>query len=173
MTRFRVHRFGPPRTPVEERFWDKVEVAGPDDCWEWTASTDPGGYGRISVGPDRGQTKAHRVSWSIAHGRPVPDGLVVCHRCDNPPCVNPAHLFVGTQAENLADMARKGRAASPPVTPKRGESNPQAVLDGQTVLAIREAYAAGGVTQRELAVSFGVAASTVNRAINGTCWSHV
>lgn len=89
-------------TPAD-RFWQKVRKS--DGCWEWTARVSPEGYGEFW---DDRNVRAHRFSWSLVNG-PIPDGLMVCHRCDNPRCVRPDHLFLGTNRENIRDMMAKGR----------------------------------------------------------------
>lgn len=108
----RVSYKGPaPRDPVE-RFWEHVDVRGPDDCWPWLAGCYPNGYGRMGMGSraddSRRDVMAHRFAWELEHSE-IPKGMNVCHQCDNPPCVNVEHLFLGTQADNLVDMHNKGR----------------------------------------------------------------
>lgn len=97
-------------TSIASRFWPKVAVRGTDECWLWTGSlTTSGGYGQIARTRAEGPARANRISWEMANGRPVPEGLIVLHDCDTPACVNPAHLRLGTQDENCKDMSRKGR----------------------------------------------------------------
>lgn len=114
LTRYVEHIMGPKpgkyAIPIEQRFWDKVDRRGPQDCWEWTAAKDARGYGR--VGSKRPRTElAHRVAYRLTKGE-IPSGMLVCHSCDNPPCCNPEHLFVGTDADNNKDMHTKGRDAN-------------------------------------------------------------
>lgn len=92
----------------EERFWEKVDKSG--ECWIWIGARNPSGYGKIKSGDT---TKdSHRASWEINYGE-IPEGMCVCHVCDNPPCVNPGHLFLGTYGDNMRDMYSKGRKPLP------------------------------------------------------------
>ncbi len=106
-------RDGGSRFVVEDflaRFWQKVDVRGPEDCWLWTGARHYKGYGEFVVLPRR-KMKASQVSWILANAADIPPGLLACHSCDNPPCVNPAHLFLGTNHENILDSVAKGRRA--------------------------------------------------------------
>lgn len=98
---------GPKPKSIEERFWSKV-VTNPGECWEWAGSKHRHGHGQIYIGAGTPAQYAHRVSWEI-HKGPIPKGVVVRHSCDNPGCVNPDHLELGTQADNVRDMVERGR----------------------------------------------------------------
>jgi hypothetical protein len=99
-------------TQAEARFWAKTDVRGPDECWPWMGAQASTGYGRYSVG--RKPRPAHQVAWELRNGKPFPAGKVGCHECDNPKCVNPAHIWPGTQGDNIRDCVAKGRHASKP-----------------------------------------------------------
>jgi hypothetical protein len=108
---------------MKNRFWSKVSIAGPAECWLWTSTVNNKGYGQMSVQqPDHPSTRkdrpmyAHRIAWQLTHGT-IPKGLNVLHRCDVPRCVNPAHLFLGTQRDNAADMMAKKRHPGMPPSP--------------------------------------------------------
>lgn len=93
---------------LDQRFWEKVEKNGPSLCWEWRAVKDRYGYGRFCLGVDQRGALAHRTAWFVKYGE-IPHGKSVLHKCDNPACVNPEHLYLGTQLENMRDMLQKGR----------------------------------------------------------------
>lgn len=145
----------------EDRFWAKVDRQGLDECWPWTGSLVTGNrYGRFWL--DGKIVTAHRMAFTFAVG-PIPRGLHVLHSCDNPPCCNPAHLSVGTNAENTRQRDERGRR-----TPPRGESHGRAKLTQAQVDAICARYAAGGISHRQLAREYGVHPSHVGRLINGS-----
>ena len=147
---------------IAERFWKKVDVRDPDACWTWLASTKQGGYGKI-IGDDGRFYLAHRVAYELLIGV-IPVGMLLCHRCDNPACVNPAHMFTGTQADNLKDMRAKGRG-----NPPRGASHPRARLTEQLVFQIRSDYR----SHRQLAKVLGISKSAIGMAKAGVTWKHV
>ena len=137
-------------------------------CWEWVASRLPRGYGKFARGwGQAGWSLAHRVSWEI-HNGPIPEGVAVFHRCDNPPCVNPAHLYLGDAKQNMADYKERGNWYW-----HKGVAVHTAVLDEAKVKDIRELYAAGGVTMREIAQRFNCGYNTVNSLIHRRTWKHV
>ena len=148
--------------PLAVRFWEKVSKRGPNDCWKWQGSLDRKGYGQIKLHSHQ-RGSAHRVSYELHFG-PIPDNLFVCHRCDNPSCVNPAHLFLGTGNDNLRDMREKGRHS-------HGETHAHAKLTEKQVDEIRARYAAGGILQRELALEYGVTEKHISRIINRGQWN--
>ncbi len=133
------------------------QSGGEDSCWPWQATRSARGYGRVCVGLGR-MDWAHRVSWEQANG-PIPAGGHVLHRCDNPSCVNPAHLFLGDQATNMADMTLKGRTKSH--------------LSAKDVELIRLLCGRIGCTQAEVARRYGVARSTVSAITRRETWTHV
>ncbi len=107
---------------VEELFWSQVDRSVPDDCWPWAGKRDRHNYGYFYVKSDKKTMGAHRWAWKFAVGA-IPEGMFVCHRCDNPPCCNPAHLFVGSHKANTADMLAKGRQSRGP-RPRRTRVQP-------------------------------------------------
>ena len=147
------------------RFWSLVKKTGEDDgCWEWQASRSGFGHGQFFI-QGRGVIGAHRFAYELSNG-PIPDGLHCRHRCDNPPCCNPRHLFIGTALDNILDCVNKGRNA-------RGESSGNSKLTEAEVAAIRKAYATGRWTQAQIAEHVGVSPSTVSQIVRREGWRHV
>ena len=168
-------RGGPRPRSIADRFWEKVNKDGPvqphcpelGQCWVWTGHLNHG-YGRLQEGGHRGRgIPVTHISWEMQYS-PIPEGVLVLHRCDNPPCVRPTHLFLGTGLDNSRDMVAKGRVSRAP-----GESNPMARYSETTVLAIRDRFAQGGITQRAVAKEFGIDHRYVNDILHRKSWSHL
>lgn len=156
--------------PVSERFWSKVGfTANPDKCWLWLAARDPRGYGRFGISKNERGRLAHRCAWQLTNGE-IPDGMQICHHCDNPSCVNPSHLFLGTIRDNVQDMIKKGRKVSPSMP---GEKNPNSKLTLEQVRFIHHRYAQGGISHEKLAEVIGVNESTIYNILNRRTWKDV
>ncbi len=156
------HLYIKEKKSLEQRFWSKVDKKGEDDCWNWTAGKDEDGYGMFSkVNKTR---KAHKVSYEI-HKSIIPEGLCVLHTCDNPSCVNPKHLFLGSTQDNTHDRAIKNRSAT-------GEKNGAAKLNKEDVIKIREQHKSG-IKVKKLSNDFNVHFSTVYRIINNDKWRNI
>jgi|SRR3990167_672660 len=143
-------------------FLKKVNKRSDDECWEWIGAHTDVGYG-VFGRPMRG---AHRVSYALYYGK-LPANLLVCHKCDNPKCVNPHHLFLGTHSDNMKDRNTKGRNVV------RGERHGLHKLTNDEVVDIRELYANKIFSQYELADLCGVSVMTINWAVNSKSWKHV
>lgn len=155
-------RRGSVAVPLAERFWDRVAVGDPEECWPWTGPTFGMGYGHVAQRKDSKGT--HRVAYELANG-PIPKGLLVRHTCDNPPCCNPAHLLLGTPADNMRDRTERNRApvGSKCVIARLVES------DIPRVFELR----AQGMTVRAIGREFGVSGGTISAVLNRKTWKHV
>jgi hypothetical protein len=151
--------------PLADRFWKKV--AKGDGCWNWIGRRNALGYGFLKALNGRRQVRAHRISWELHFG-PIPDGLAVLHRCDNPPCVRPDHLFLGTQTDNMRDMWTKGRGRSDWTT-HRGAGNGRAKLSEADVLAIRASTESGVALARQ----YGVTKCSISAVRLQRTWRHL
>lgn len=171
---------------LEDRFWSKVNKTS--GCWVWTAHRHRGGHGQFCVRHSLGLVYAHRFSYEMHHG-PIPEGLIVCHRCDNPACVRAecnvpgclhlrlseecrSHLYVGTDAENAADRDSKGRCRGEKKA-RHGESSGNAKLTNEQVAEIRARYVPRVVSVSRLAKEYGVGRSAIHRIISGQSWGHL
>jgi hypothetical protein len=158
-------RFGPSRSDIAMRFWNQVDKSG--GCWTWKGRKSRKGHGRFAF-PSEIKWRfvsAHRYSYFLYYGDFDPY-LLVCHRCDNPPCVRPDHLFLGTHSDNMQDALKKGRR-------RVGSDHWSSKLDEDSVREIRELYAGKLSSQSELARRFGVGRTTISRIIRRKMWSHL
>ena len=170
---------------LKERFWAKVDKTpghGRDgDCWVWTSSLDNHGYGQISVGGRTGRpVRAHIVSFLLADGVLTSKRSFVCHKCDNPLCVNPSHLYAGNHQTNADDRVLRNRMPTgenhhfaKDKSAILGEKNSQAKLTRKEVQMIRELYKPRVVTQSALAIQFGVSPGTIHDILKGKNWAWI
>lgn len=153
---------------VTERFWAKVNKNGPTQphmetaCWLWLGSLTDKGYGRLMI--KYVMHRAHRFSWELHNGG-IAENFFVLHKCDNPSCANPDHLFLGTQRDNMEDKAIKGRAP-------KGEASALAKLTEKQVISIREQYT-NGARGMDLAAQYGVCRATISLIVNRKLWAHI
>jgi hypothetical protein len=146
----------------EDDIWKRI-IKQHDGCWIWQGAKDKDGYGWITI--LQKMYKVHRVAWSLCNG-PIPEDMFICHHCDNPSCCNPAHLFLGTNSDNMQDMLGKGLGNK-----AKGERVFNAKLNEEAVMKIKAAY--GTKTQREIAKEFGITFQNVNMIIHGKTWKHL
>jgi HNH endonuclease len=144
----------------EQRFWNKVDVRGEDDCWLWKGFQQRDGYGTYAG------ERAHRVAYRLTNGNPL--GLVVRHVCDTPTCCNPKHLLTGTHADNTHDRVERGRSSGP-----KGEMHRSAILDEAAVLEIRRLHAEGKLNKREQAERYGVTHYAIYFVVIRKTWKHI
>lgn len=144
-----------------KRFWEKVEKT--DGCWNWIGAKSKAGYGQIRA--DGKCQYAHRAMWEKSHLLKIPEGFYICHRCDNPGCVNPEHLFLGTPKDNRQDSVRKGRS-------NKGERNGRSRLQKTDVLEIRRLHSEG-VPHEEIASKFKIVVNTVYYIVSRRLWKHL
>jgi hypothetical protein len=158
------------RAEPEARFWPKVDRRGPDECWPWLGAKLPrDGRGRFYLGGK--WITAPRASW-IIHNGPLADGMLACHTCDNPRCVNPAHLYAGTYSDNLVDAYIRGQ------NPRdshalHGSRHPMAKTNEAIVLEVRRIYAEGGKTLAQIGAPFGLRVMNVFEIIHRITWKHI
>ena len=143
-----------------QRFWNRVSAVQ-SGCWEWVGKIERGGYARVRLENSRERVLVHRLSWEMKNG-PIPEGMLILHKCDNRKCVNPDHLYVGTYQNNTDDMLERGRANK-----ARGERHGRAKLTDDQFHQLVSDYNAGGVTQKQLASKYGLHPIYVNKLLRG------
>jgi hypothetical protein len=148
-----------------DRFWDRIDVRDENSCWEWLAGKNRGGYGAIRP-KSKCQMFAHRLMWELANAEEIPPGLHVMHSCDNPSCVNPKHLSLGTRSDNMSDMVRKGRGSV-------GEKNGSSKLRTSEVLEIKRLISEGKMFHREIAAIYNVSRTHMSDIKSGRRWKHL
>lgn len=159
-----------PIQPTIERFWKYVDKRGPNDCWEWKGARRVQNYGGLAL-EDHKVVLAHRFSYELHYG-PIPEsegyhGTCVLHRCDNPPCVNPKHLFLGTNQDNVDDKVSKGRGVS-----TRGNQNGMAKLNPEKIVDIRQRYK-DGESFKSIAYSYDVTDAAIRSVVQRKTWRHI
>lgn len=150
--------------PLEEKFWSYVNIKGSDDCWEWNRGRTGNGYGLFTKPNGQGRVLSHRMAYELSKGK-IPKGKLVCHHCDNPPCCNGNHLFLGTKSDNMMDAIKKR------IMPL-GSQLPQSKLNEKNVKIAREMYKKGH-SINELAKKFRVNGRTMRDALERKTWKHV
>lgn len=157
--------FGPKPKPLKELFMLHFDIKNDDECWEWKSSLIGSGYGQFQCRINGIVHRyAHRVSWVLYKGD-IPDGMKILHKCDNRKCVNPNHLFIGTQKDNVADMDQKGRRV---VVAHFGENHKRAILNIDAILDIKNS----NLKNTELAAKYGVRPSAISKVRCGRTWKN-
>lgn len=162
------------RNTMEEKFWTQVDKNGSipphmphlGNCWEWVGGMNGNGYGRFQAGENK--SNSHRLSYELAYGPISSKDMFVCHKCDNPRCVCPDHLFLGTNNDNMRDMISKGRAQHP-----EGSDNSMSKLTDEQVREIRLLVDTGNLSRREIALMYNVSHSAINRIVWGISYKDV
>jgi hypothetical protein len=149
------------------KFWQRVKILGLLDCWEWQGGRDGFGYGKVQDFDGKTE-RTHRFVWKLTYGS-IPTGKHILHKCDNPSCCNPNHLYVGTHQDNMRDRTERGRSGR---WGRKGVENPQSKLNDDKVRSIR-ALLEQGLTQREIASKYDVDASAISQINRGVAWKHV